>query len=741
METILQDRLPAQARVLHYRIETVLSRGGMGITYLAWDEAAGQRVALKEYFPRGVARRQGLDACPLDDGATAPFQEGRERFLQEAAFLAGLNHINVVRVLEIGEAHGTAYVALPYDEGESLEQRMGRAGAAITESEWRRLLDGLLDGLEQLHAGGFLHLGIQPASILLRQKDGQPVLLDFRLTDPPVRGEEGDKGGEPSPWLPIEQYRVDGNHGPWSDIYALAAVLYQGVTGRLPVGADARLQAIRRGRPDPLPPALHLGAGRYSERFLRAIDQGLRVWPVDRPRRIEAWRALFQQGEAPAPSLRGAGMPQRRSGQGWGGLLLLVTLVGAWWWWQRNDLPLPSPPAPPPVVKPHVPPSVAKPAPAPASASPVEVKAPSPPPLPAPPLSPAIQEEVARLLEAAAKDLAESRLTKPPGRNALERYQRALALDPGNGQAKKGIQAVLDQLIARALEAMASNKPREAELYVLRAVQLAPEDPRLQPLREKLGKKSGQWVDPVTAMQFVWIPTGCFTWGSSLQEEGRLLDEGPADNVCVDGFWMGKHEVTRKEWHGVMGGGVVGQPELPMEGVSWNAVQNFVATLASKGGNRFRLPTEAEWEYACHAGSATPFHFGDQVTVEQANYDGRRPYGKGREGYPRDKAVPVGQFSANRFGLHDMHGNVAEWVEDWYDRDFYRSLEDGKRNPVNPTGSGGRVLRGGSWSSPAVKLRCASRDWLAPDKGYVGYGFRLVRSEEAGGSEAHAGGE
>lgn len=222
------------------------------------------------------------------------------------------------------------------------------------------------------------------------------------------------------------------------------------------------------------------------------------------------------------------------------------------------------------------------------------------------------------------------------------------------------------------------------------------------------------------------IPPGTFTMGDE-----RYADQRPAHPVTIrEGFYMGRYEVTIAEWRAVMGDteweiGIRDgnkQSERQPVLVSWKAAKGFIAKLNSKNsGYVFRLPTEAEWEYACRAGTTTIFAFGDDLSSDQANFDGRWPARK--KGILRDKTMPVGSFSPNGFGLYDMHGNASEWCEDWYHDTYSGAPVDGS------AWLGGReheerVLRGGAYNDPEHYLGSAFRRWSAPGNRW--YGFRIV---------------
>jgi formylglycine-generating enzyme required for sulfatase activity len=163
-----------------------------------------------------------------------------------------------------------------------------------------------------------------------------------------------------------------------------------------------------------------------------------------------------------------------------------------------------------------------------------------------------------------------------------------------------------------------------------------------------------------------------------------------------------------------------------VENVSWNGVQEFLRTLnARNDGYTYRLPSEAEWEYGCRAGTATAFAFGDSLSSDLANFNGKVPYGGATKGKWRDKTIPVGSFPPNAWGLYDMHGNVLEWCEDWYHDSYVGGPADGSAW-LNGGEQKERVLRGGSWNYYGVWLRSAYRDKSAPTLTSGVFGFRVV---------------
>jgi formylglycine-generating enzyme required for sulfatase activity len=226
-------------------------------------------------------------------------------------------------------------------------------------------------------------------------------------------------------------------------------------------------------------------------------------------------------------------------------------------------------------------------------------------------------------------------------------------------------------------------------------------------------------------IDFVLLPSGDFMMGSN-----DYNNEKPVHKVTISQpFYMGKYEVTQAQWQAVMGS----NPskfntcaDCPVEQVSWNDAQEFIKKLnAQNDGYTYRLPSEAEWEYAARAGTTTAFAFGNSLDSTQANFDGNYPYGGAAKGVYRQKTTSVGEFAPNAWGLYDMHGNVWEWVEDIY-KDSYANLPtDGSAN-VSRGDSSFRVLRGGSWSVFGLVCRSAFRYWVAPDFRLSSFGLRLV---------------
>ncbi|NEP57937.1 MAG: formylglycine-generating enzyme family protein [Symploca sp. SIO2G7] len=240
-------------------------------------------------------------------------------------------------------------------------------------------------------------------------------------------------------------------------------------------------------------------------------------------------------------------------------------------------------------------------------------------------------------------------------------------------------------------------------------------------------------------LEMVAIPGGSFNMGSLDTEKERYGYESPQHPVTVKPFYLGKFTVTQEQWRTVavlpqVSSDLDVEPshfkgdKLPVERVSWHDTREFFARLSKKTGRTYRLPSEAEWEYACRAGTTTPFHFGETITTNLANYNGNYTYGSGPTGEYREKTTPVESFQvANAFGLYDMHGNVWEWCEDHWHDNYIEAPKDG--SPwLKDNNNHSRLLRGGSWLNLPLGCRSTERNRSLPDGRSNLIGFRVAIS-------------
>jgi formylglycine-generating enzyme required for sulfatase activity len=387
---------------------------------------------------------------------------------------------------------------------------------------------------------------------------------------------------------------------------------------------------------------------------------------------------------------------------------------------------------------------------------------PSPPVLPKLSPKPDPMAALNQQLTLCRRHLDANRLTTGTGGTALDCYQDILKQQPGNTQALDGLDAISAKYLGWAESNLKRKRYQKAAGYLAKAEAILPESPRLAALQERLqaaqmpvGAASAaqpaaitskpktttqpaaskiqpgrSWREPVTGMEFVGIPKGCFKMGSNNGDS----DEKPVHEVCLDAFGIGKYEVTFDEWDACVrdggcthkpGDGGWGRGKRPVIAVSWKHAQEYVKWMSRKTGERYRLPSEAEWEYAARAGTQTKYWWGDQPPVcrkgarNGAKFDDNKVCNNtGTEA--------IGSYTASPWGLYDVHGNVWEWTEDCWNGSYKNAPTDGSAWQQGRCEQ--RVLRGGSWGSFPRFLRSAVRLWIDPGIRDYLVGFRVARA-------------
>ena len=362
---------------------------------------------------------------------------------------------------------------------------------------------------------------------------------------------------------------------------------------------------------------------------------------------------------------------------------------------------------------------------------------------------PSIAKEIDRLLAICKRYYEADRLTVGQGGTALSCYRDVLEKDADNAAAQVGLRKIEERYVILVNNALGSGNRYKAEQYLERIAQVNPNSSYLAELKERL-------VEPQSGKMFrdrlkngglgpemVWIPAGSFDMGSNEYD-----DEKPVHRVSIKRFAMGKYEVTvgeymrfvrstgrhAPEWQEKGSqyniktgtndyykelGSALTNKNHPMVGISWNDVVAYTKWLSDQTGKKYRLPSEAEWEYAARGGTATKYWWGNGASHEYMNYSGTG-------GKDRWKSTsPVGSFKSNAYGLHDTLGNVWEWVQDWYDGDYYSNSPS--TDPKGPSTGSYRVYRGGSWSDAARLCRTAGRNDGSPGLRDDNVGFRLSR--------------
>jgi eukaryotic-like serine/threonine-protein kinase len=682
-----------------YRIVRALGQGGMGAVYLAHDTLLDRSVALKiPYLPPG-------------SGPQVP-----ERFYREARLAAALDHPNLCPVYDVGERQGVPYLTMAYIEGRPLSEFIGRE-QALPQRQVAAVTRKLALALQEAHDHGVIHRDLKPANVLVSPKRDL-VIVDFGLA---WRHEQGDARltssgvilGTPAYMSPEHVAGETGTTGVASDIYSLGVILYEMLTGRVPFEGSAALVLgkIMVEQPEPLS-----GLRPDIDPQLEAIClKAMARKPDDRYATMGDFAAALSEylrgsqeppelslPEAPAILPSSADATDARPAAG--AESLVAQFVGRF----RSQPTAEWPPAEPV--------SAAKPG------AIVELR----------------RRRVLRRLAVAAAGAAASL--------CLFAAIIYLATDRGTVKIERSHQST--KAVVK-VDGMPSS--------------IAPSNrPTATRYPDLVATKAGE-------IRLKLIPSGQFEMGS-LAGKGNE-NEHPQHEVRINAFYLGATEVTRGQFRhyvdatgyrtdaeksGVGGEGwnaEIGKFEHhprytwrntgfeqtddhPVVNVSWNDAMAFCEWLSRVEDKTYRLPTEAEWEYACRAGTTTDYWTGDDpealasvANVADATAKSRYPNWRtirARDGYVY--TAPVGEFQPNSFGLFDMHGNVWEWCQDPYDAQFY------SRSPmVNPRGPAEgtlRVLRGGSWIEwrPVFRHdpRSAARNGEPPDYRGMNVGFRLA---------------
>ncbi len=699
----LMGSLPAGTQLHEYVIERVLGHGGFGITYLARDIHLDKKVAIKEYLPNDLAGRAPDQTVIVRSPETSEaFKWGLESFIKEARVLAKFAHPSLIQVHRYFEANATAYFVMEYAEGVTLASVMKSEGT-LSEERLRKILFPVLNGLEEVHRLGVLHRDIKPDNIILRREGSLPVLIDFGAARQNLSSmTRSVMSVLTAGYAPIEQYATTGNQGPWTDLYAVGAVAYRALSGKKPI------DAVNRIRDDPMVPAAMLGQGRYQPHFLAAIDWVLSVNPEDRPASVAEFK-LALDGEISAPALE---KPQRSGpsdrtplhpltapqmneptvmiqktdfGAKAGGMkpswlrgaligsgAALVALVAILFFAGRQA-PAPAPVASKPVT--------GSPAPAPETAVVPAPVAQMPAPQAAPVQAP-----------------AKAPVTTP------------VAPKP---------------VVKKAPAAPAPAAPAKSKLVAVSA---------MPPL--------ATFKDCADCPSMIPLAAGKFQMGAVPADNANKW-EGPAHAVTLgSAFAIGSHEVTAAQWGACVAakacvaaaaGPATGDAgKAPVVNVSWNDAQAYLKWLSAKTGRSYRLPAEAEWEYAIRARTGGARYWGGDRTL-QCQYGN----GADKSALKKDPKLPaaecddrfatlapVGSFQPNAFGLYDMAGNAWEWVQDCWADSYAGAPVDGRAREM--AGCDRRVIRGGSWRARANSLRSFGRGNSPADTRSDDLGLRVV---------------
>ena len=677
--TLLQER---------YRIIRLLARGGMGAVYEAEAVHLGNTpVAVKQTFYNEQQRTM------------------REQFEREAVTMARLRHPALPKVSDHFVEGGGQFLVMEYIPGDDLLALLQRRGRPFDCGQALAWAETLLDALDYIHTQypPIIHRDIKPQNLKLTPR-GEMFLIDFGLAksaSTPTHSSASLHAYTLS-YAPPEQIRGSGTD-PRSDIYSLGATLYHLLAGEPPVDARVREEVLRYQAPDPLR-LLHQVNPQIPPAVATAIARAMALDREGRYANAAAMRqALREAGRLIATTTPEAPFPPRPQTQDARRL-------------QSQSLPSESGTELLTVASPREqpPPSVAE---RPSQRGESKQRADVAPIPAAPRQTKAIVIGAALALPTVALAIYFAFIAGRFSGGAVIKTNGITI--PGGGLTDVQGDVKLPTSVA---------PPGSIGTFDFETVTLD-KDGNAISRQKKRARHFGEDLDDDVILEMVEIPGGEFTIGSPKEEEGRIPTEGPQRRVTLPSFWMGKYEVTQEQWREMAKQPIVKSDfnpdpsfplykhgKTPVSGVSWDDAVEFCKRLSRKSGRAYRLPTEAEWEYAARAGTTTPFAFGLTVTPVVANCSQKRPTTVGSLGV------------ANAFGLFDMSGNVWEWCEDER-RDDYNGLSaDGSWTKEGDPQF--RRLRGGSWGLTELKLcRSALRYQDAPDSRSLIYGFRVVTSE------------
>jgi serine/threonine protein kinase/formylglycine-generating enzyme required for sulfatase activity len=719
---------PELASNPQYEVLGELGRGGMGVVYLARNKILDRLEVLK------VVNKALLD-CP---GAV-------ERFLREIRSAARLSHANVVAAYSAVQSGELLAFAMEYVEGEDLA-KLVQAQGPLPVAHACSYVQQAAQGLQHAFEKQMVHRDIKPQNLILAREGNRHIvkILDFGLAKV-TRARNKDTGltddgamlGTPD-YVAPEQTLDAANADIRADVYSLGCTLYYLLTGAPPFKGRSLFDVLQAHQSLEARP-LNLVRAEVPQELAAVVRKMMAKDPAQRyqtPAEVAVALAAFvEQGAEgrdetrqktppssliPHPSTLspvagdtvtessrktigprpgqtvGEGRPPvgKPSGRKWligGGIaagLLLIGLVGLW---AGGVIRLKTP----------------------EGTLVVDVNVPNP----------EVYVDGRKMTISWDEGGQQAEIRVPAGTREVKVTK--------DGFTAYGEQVELSEGKHRVLKAW------------LEPVQRVKPGPGGRPKAGE-GRRAGKERDDnALKLKLCWCPAGSFRMGSPAGEVDRVHNEGPVDVTLSRGFWMGKTEVTQSQWEKVMGTGLRDQkrkagigeirgegPDHPMYFVTYTEATEFCRKLTASeraagrlpAGWDYRLPTEAQWEYACRAGTTTATAFGDRLGSDQANVAWDRPYNGASPGPNHRGTVPVGSFRPNAWGIVDMHGNVWEWCRDWY-ADSLAGGRDPEGLPSGPL----RSKRGGAWCNVGAASRSAGRAALNPEVRYDFLGFRVAR--------------
>jgi len=626
-----------------YRIERHIASGGFGNTYVATHLNLDAKVAVKEFFMKGVNHREDdSTTVSVSNPASRPvFDEQKRKFQKEARRLSVLNNPHIVKVSDLFEENNTSYYVMDFIEGESLSAIQKHQGYPFYEKQSLNILSQMLDALESIHVHSIWHMDIKPGNILM-DSAGHCTLIDFGSSKQ-TASSEGTTTSTALSYTPgyAPQEQINGfkdSWGPWTDFYALGATMYNLLTGSRPPQSNEILDSPEDAFTFPETVS---DKSRQLVIWMMALSTKKRPQSVDEIRNFLPVDAIFDSTEVNEPD--------------------------------NED-----------TVSEHT------------VSAPVSSSAST------------VYGDVRKEAEAYESTV-------------IDEYPKVAAAPPSPRPKKSktvywlsGIVLALGIVAAILGIKTCGNKDGEA---VAEGGDETEAVERFDSSPYSNGEKKSFTVNGVS-FNMVKVDGGTFTMGATEEQGGDADDdEKPAHSVTLDGYMIGETEVTQALWQAVMGdnwSAFKGDDQRPVEMVRWDDCQEFIKKLNTATGQCFRLPTEAEWEFAARGGvNSRGYKYSGSNTLGNVAW-----YGDNSS----STTHPVATKTANELGIYDMSGNVDEWCNDWYG-DYSSSSQT---NPQGPSSGSDRVSRGGSWLDNAgFFCRVSGRNYFTPDDSNLSLGLRL----------------
>jgi formylglycine-generating enzyme required for sulfatase activity len=641
----------------------LIAKGGFAEVYLAFDRNLNKKVAIKRF---------------VKDAGTAG------SVIKEIQKSIDFNHPNIIRYFNcftqeykdhLGRTITEEYGVMEYANAGNLGDII-KGDRKLSEEQFKQIVLGILDGLQYLHSRqpALIHRDLKPSNILLHEENGQliPKICDFGISKE-LQGTVSQTGTAALGTIDyMAPEQINGSApSPATDLWAVGCMVYEYFVGQSPFGKATQGASAQQVYYKVLNGQIDKNAMQQIPEPFRALVKQCLV--VDREKRVksavEGKEILLGDGKKPdggsfiiPPKVLKAIMVTAA---------VLLFTGAAWWIW------------------------------------------------------PSAQEE-----RSSSEETMESETLIE---NAPVVQEKPVGLAPSSDIWQQEEKQGVEEETQRLAEERASLEKQRQDLEKQKQQDATAEKQRQKQSAAQQQQASSSLLTPIQKLinDMVSIPGESFDMGCSPGDDMCWDWESPRHWVTLSAFKMGKFEVTQAQWRAVMGTSAsLSDPSYfkncdncPVEQVSWNDIVNeFILKLNRMTGMNFRLPTEAEWEYAARGGATTRFYTGGCLSTHQANYDGNYPASGCSSGTYREKTLPVGSFSPNGYGLHDMHGNVWEWCSDWYGT--YSS--GNQTNPKGPSTGASRVFRGGGWGRSARRCRVSDRYGSTPADRHSDLGFRLA---------------